>query len=141
MNKEKSKQYAIYKNLGPQEEKEREKKEMFEVTQVSSLGHRKSLIEQNEIVCIYLWGEFCGPCKILAPHYTELSQQYNNPGKCILVKENVEGKYTEDYDITGIPAFIFYKNGHIIRQNGKIVDVIGGDFDKVKDILNKLLQN
>ena len=40
-----------------------------------------------------------------------------------------------------ILGYFFYKNGHIIRQNGKIVDVIGGDFDKVKDILNKLLQN
>ena len=138
MYRRKSKRYANYDSLAIKEQKNVDDYSLE--IDITSLKHRKSLLEENKVVCIYLWGSFCHPCTLLAPKYVELSKQYYDPGKCILMKENVESEYTRDYQITGVPAFIFYKNGDIVRNDdGKIIDVLGGDFEKVKSILNKLL--
>ena len=137
MSRQKTKQYAKYNSLAPNEPP---KNDIGLDIEINSLHHRKSLLEQHEVVCIYLWGNFCEPCKAIAPKFAELSKQYHNPGKCVLMKENVESEFTRDYQIRGVPAFIFYKNGNIVRHDdGKIVDVIGGDFNNIKSILNKLV--
>lgn len=137
MHKTKSKHYFKYESLAIKENKNLDDSLEIDIT---SFKHRKSLLEENQVVCIYLWGSFCNPCNELAPKYVELAKQYHNPGKCILMKENVQSEYTKDYQITVVPAFIFYKNGEIVRDyNGKILDVLGGDFSKVQLILNKLL--
>ena len=138
MSKLKTKQYATYDSFAPKEIPN-ETQEIKSDLDIISLDHRKSLLEQNNVVCIYLWSTFCHPCKILAPKYSELAKQYYKRGKCILMKENLDTKFTTEYQATAVPAFIFYKNGNIVRQaDGKIVDVIGGDFNKVISILNKL---
>ena len=138
MSRQKNKSYAKYNNLAPKEDTDT-KQEEIEID-IRSLEHRKSLLDQNNIVCVYLWGDFCGPCKVIAPNYYKLAKKYYNPGKCRLMKENVELDLTEDYRITGVPAFIFYKNGNIVKnENGKIIDIIGGDFNRVESILNNLL--
>ena len=137
MHNRRSTQYATSKNLIPTEILE-----TIEVINIRSYVDKQKLIENNHVLCVYLWGDSCEPCKLIAPKYAELSKQYNN--KCLLVKENIKLNITKDsiseYKITAIPAFLFYKNGNIVKDsNGKIVDVIGGDFNKVKTILNNLL--
>jgi thioredoxin 1 len=140
MSRQKTKQYAKYNTLAPTESLNNTSNNIESELHITSLHHKKSLLEQHQVVCIYLWGNFCEPCKAIAPKHAELAKQYYNPGKCILMKENVESEFTRDYQITGVPAFIFYKNGQIVRhEDGKILDVIGGDFNKVTSILNKLL--
>ena len=89
---------------------------------------------------MYLYTNSCQPCKVVSPNFAELAQCYNNPGKCLLVKEDVDLGLKSDYKITGIPAFIFYINGKLlIHHDGSPVDVIGGDIKKVQNILDKLL--
>lgn len=130
------KQYASYKSLGPKDET----KNQYVCTAVQNLEHRKKLLTENTIVCIDLWASWCAPCKIVAPQFAELAKQYNNPGRCLLVKEEVDLELTRDYQITGIPAFIFYRGGQLVRdQDGTPVCVVGGDINKVRRILDKLL--
>ena len=129
------KQYASYKSLAPKDDKPK-----YTCLEIEHLQHRKKLLLDHRIVCIDLHAKWCEPCKIVSPKFADLSHQYNNPGHCMLVKEDVDLELTRDYQIAGIPAFIFYVNGELLRSNdGKPIDVVGGDIDKVKEILNKLM--
>lgn len=129
------KQYASYGSLAPKEEKK-----TYNCMEFQSLNHRKKMLTENAIVCVDLYANWCQPCKVVAPKFAELAQRYNNPGKCLLAKEDVDLELTRDYQITGIPAFIFYRHGQLLRnQNGSPVSVIGGDIQKVGTILDKLL--
>ena len=130
------KQYASYKSLAPKEEK----KNQYPCTEVQNLEHRKKILTENSIVCLDLWADWCNPCKVVGPQFAELAKQYNNPGRCLLAKENIDLELTRDYQITGIPAFIFYRQGQLLRdQDGTPVSVVGGDINKVRAILDKLL--
>lgn len=128
--------YASYSSLVPK----KEPKPSYECMSLQSLEHRKKVISENPIVCIDLYGEWCEPCKVISPQFAQLAQQYNTPGRCMLVKENVDLELTRDYQITGIPAFIFYRKGELLRNHdGTPVHVVGGDITAVKEILDKLL--
>lgn len=107
---------------------------------IKSKDHRRQILTENKIVCIDLHADWCQPCKSVAPDYNKLAKQYNIPGKCMLVKENVELNLTTDCNITSIPTFIFYMNGQLLKdENQSDVKVIGGDINKVKNILDTLL--
>ena len=129
--------YAKYENLG-------EKKLIEDVRpcmEVQDLNHRKKLLTENTIVVIDLLAEWCGPCKQVSPQFAKLAQRYNSPGKCILVKENVDLELTRDVDIKGIPAFLFYRRGQLMRTgSGEPLMVVGGDMRKIEEVLTNLLK-
>jgi len=131
-----TKQYASYKSLAPSEKKS----SSYTCMEMQDLQHRKKMLTNNSIVCIDLHADWCEPCKTVGPKFSELAKQYNNPGRCLLAKENVDLELTRDFQITGIPAFIFYRQGTLLKEDdGTPVAVIGGDLDRVRQILDKLL--
>jgi len=108
--------------------------------EVQNLEHRKKILTENSIVCVYLHGTFCAPCKFIAPLYANLAQEYNSPGRCMLVKEDVDLDLTRDFNVTGVPAFIFYAYGKPVRKDEKnLMQIIGGDLKQVRGVLDKLL--
>jgi len=128
--------YASYASLAPK----KELKPSYKCVEIQSLEERKKVIAENAIVCFDLYADWCQPCKMIAPLYAKLAQQYSSPGRCLMVKENVDRELTRDYQITGIPAFIFYRQGKLLRnQDGTPVHVIGGDLKAVQEIIDKLL--
>jgi thioredoxin 1 len=82
-------------------------------------------------VCIKLHANWCEPCKAIGPKFSNLAQQYSS--KCLLVSENVDLKLSLDCGVESIPAFIFYYNGKLIKnEDGSNV---GGNIDGVEDFL------
>ena len=130
------KHYASYKSLDPK----KDQKDQYPCMVIQDLHNRKRLLTENYIVCIDLFASWCEPCKVVGPEFAELARQYNNPGRCLLAKEDVDLELTRDYQISAIPAFIFYRNGQLLKkQDGSTVAVIGGDINEVREILDKLL--
>jgi thioredoxin 1 len=129
------KQYASYKSLEPKKEISN-----YKCMETQDLHHRKKLLNDHSLVCVKLHADWCEPCKIIAPHFNKLGEQYNIPGKCLLTTENVDLELTRDYQITGIPAFIFYHKGKLVKKDdGQPVSVVGGDIKQVQEILDKFL--
>jgi thioredoxin 1 len=129
--------YASYASLAPKKEPESD----YKVMEIQNLEHRKKLLKETSIVCVKLHADWCQPCKLIAPDYSKLSKQYHAPGKCLMTKENVDLELTRDYNITGVPAFIFYKGGKLVlnQQDNSPVHVVGGDLKSVQEIMNKLV--
>ena len=65
------------------------------------------------------WATWCGPCRMLAPVYEEISDKYE--GKAIFVKIDVDEEDSEaaavKYGITSIPNVIAFKNGAPVDNN------------------------
>ena len=145
------KQYASYKSLEPKDDKTK-----YNCTFIKDGHHKQQILENNYFVCVYLYADWCEPCKKIAPLFANLAQQYDDHGhnqggkgkggkgdhgRCILVKENIDLDLTNKSLFSGIPAFIFYVNGKLLaRKDGSLLTVIGGNFDEVKGILDKFRQ-
>ena len=68
--------------------------------------------ESVPVFCDF-WATWCGPCRMLAPVFEELSEKYK--GQAIFVKIDVDDEECEaaaiKYGITSIPNIIAFKGG------------------------------
>lgn len=131
---------AVYAKYSSLEKKENKVNEPPPCLEIQNLEHRRNLLKSNNVVCIDLYGHWCEPCKAIEPEFLRLAQEYNSSGRCLLAKENVDLELTRDININGVPAFIFYKMSQPVKgRDGKPVVVMGGDFKKIRHILDTLL--
>ena len=65
------------------------------------------------------WASWCGPCRMLAPVFEEISDKYED--KEIFAKINIDEEESEPaaikYGITSIPNIIAFKAGQPIDSN------------------------
>lgn len=113
-----------------------------EVYQIKDANDKKNIILNNKVSVVYIWADWCQPCKSVAPKYKKLAKMYSNPGVCALVKENVELELTKELklpDIRGIPHFQIFKN--ISKDGPELVTTITGGSDKeIKEIEDIIIQ-
>lgn len=123
-----NKMYSKYKDLGIDENQPTHS--YPPVLHIQDEEHKQLLLSKNTVVVVDIYGDWCVPCKRFEPTFRKFASKYNQPGKMLLCGENVDDEISDD--ITGVPAFQFYKNG-------KLVDVFtGADANiierKIKDL-------
>jgi len=92
-------------------------------------------IEENDIVIVDFWAEWCGPCKSFAPIYEEVSEKYEDIvfGK---IDTEAEQELAGHFQIRSIPTLMIFREQVVIfSQPGMLSaqqfeEVIG----KVKEI-------
>lgn len=87
------------------------------------------LSESNLPVFCDFWATWCGPCRMLAPVYEDVSDKYE--GKAIFAKLDVDEneEAAMKYAITSIPNIIAFKNGEKVDSNlGFVPQAVLEDF-------------
>jgi thioredoxin 1 len=69
------------------------------------------VLMSDKPVRVDLWGEWCGPCKMIAPILEEVAKEYD--GKLQIAKMDVDANQAvpAKFGIRGIPTLILFKNG------------------------------
>ena len=82
-------------------------------------------------VAIDFFADWCGPCKKLAPHFSEYSNEYTN---ITFLKVNTDKaeELAQFYSVTALPTLIF------IRDNTIISEMRGFNLDLMKKELIEL---
>ena len=84
------------------------------VKHVTSQELEEILKSENKTVFCDFWATWCGPCRMLAPVYQDISEQYE--GQAVFVKLDVDEneEAAMKYGISSIPNIIAFKNGQPI---------------------------
>jgi thioredoxin 1 len=73
----------------------------------------------NKTVFCDFWASWCGPCRMLAPVFEDVSDKYED--KAVFVKLDVDEENSESaamkYGITSIPNIIAFKGGKPADNN------------------------
>lgn len=120
--------YRSYNELNNPEEKG---KDQYSIISIEDKNQKIELIEQNRLLCVEIYADWCGPCKQIAADYSMMAAKYGTRG-ALLVKELYEKKLSSD--IQGVPTFRFFLDGKMINE-----EVVGADLDSVEKIIQKLL--
>lgn len=98
-------------------------------------------LDNNEIVIIDFWAEWCGPCKQFAPIFEKASENFPD---VTFAKVNTEEQQalSSKYGIRSIPTIMVVRDGIILLNQGgmlpedKFGDLIthvkGLDMDKIR---------
>lgn len=97
-----------------------------------SLETLESTIEENEIVLIDFWAEWCGPCKSFAPTYEKVSGEYEN---IVFAKVDTEAhqELAAQFQIRSIPTLVVFKDQiGIFAQPGALPE------DALRDLIGQV---
>ena len=95
---------SSYKKLSTFGEKKSEVDSLL--PNILRIEDKTALIQNYKVVVIDVHADWCGPCKIVSPLFSELFKKYNIPGVCILAKENVDLKLSPSIQV--VPTFQFF---------------------------------
>lgn len=81
------------------------------VINVSAAGFKSQVLDNQDIVFVDFYADWCGPCKMTEPIITALAEEY--AGKTKFVKVNVDHnqEIASQYNVFSIPTFIIFKQG------------------------------
>lgn len=90
-------------------------------------------IEDNGIVLIDFWAEWCGPCRMFAPWYEEVSQEHTD---VVFAKVDTEAEQAlaGSFGIRSIPTLMAFRDGILLyREAGALPkEALGQLVDQVK---------
>jgi len=102
------------------------------VGKVSDASFESEVLKAQGPVVVDFWAEWCGPCRMIAPHIEALANEFD--GKAVVGKLDVDENpsVTSKYSIRGIPALLVFKGG-------ELVDAMVGAADKgrIKALVEK----
>jgi len=89
-------------------------------------------IKNAELAMVDFWASWCGPCQMQGPVVEELADKRKDivVGK---VDVEMETGLTVDFQVSNIPALVFFKNGEMVQK------VIGfHNLDEIEEIIDSL---
>jgi len=70
-------------------------------------------LDQNSLILIDFWAEWCGPCKRVSPILDEISESKGLPVGKLNIDENPVK--TAEYSVHSIPTMVLFKDGNPVH--------------------------
>jgi thioredoxin 1 len=76
----------------------------------------KEVLQSPTPVLVDFWGQWCPPCRALAPILDELAQEYDGKVKIAKVNTDEQPGLATEYRISAVPTLLFFKQGQVAKQ-------------------------
>ncbi|MDD4526508.1 MAG: thioredoxin [Candidatus Margulisbacteria bacterium] len=87
------------------------------VAQVTDSNFKSEVLEvKDTLVVVDFFAEWCGPCKMMSPALDQVSLQLGDSAKIVKLNTDENQNMSAQYQITGIPCLIVFKNGKEIER-------------------------
>ena len=79
----------------------------------------KTIAESEVPVLVDFYADWCGPCKMMAPHVEALAREHL--GRAVIAKVDTDAspRTAGSFSIRGIPTTIVFRGGNRVRPSGR----------------------
>ena len=74
------------------------------------------ILENNNLVLVDIWAEWCGPCKSLSPILDELQVKYQDKIQIVKVNADENSGLLARFAVRSIPTMLFFKNQELQQK-------------------------
>ena len=71
------------------------------------------VLQSSVPVLVDFWGEWCGPCKAMAPMLDQLAADYAGRAKVVKVEMDKNPKTANAFRVRAAPTLVLFKNGAV----------------------------
>ena len=106
------------------------------VLEVNDATFDQEVLKSEQPVLVDFWAVWCGPCKAIGPTVDAVAAKYAGQLKVAKVNVDQNGATPSRYNIRGIPALLFFKDGKVVDQieGWKPQDVVEEKIQKILGI-------
>jgi len=84
--------------------------------EITASNFEKEVIKSDVPVIIDFWAEWCGPCRMMAPVFEQLSKEFHGRLKFVKVNVDENSDIASKFGIRGIPCLVVTKRGEEIDR-------------------------
>lgn len=86
------------------------------VMPISNVNFEKEVISSEKTVLLDFYADWCGPCRMVGPIVSEISDERSDIKVCKINVDN-EAELASRFQITSIPTLIVIKNGSVANKS------------------------
>jgi thioredoxin 1 len=79
----------------------------------SDATFQTDVLQSQVPVLVDFWGEWCGPCKAMAPMLEQFAQEYAGRVKVVKVEMDKNQKTAMQFRVRAAPTLLLFRNGEV----------------------------
>jgi len=87
-----------------------------QVVTLTTENFDQEVLDSDIPVMVDVWATWCGPCRHMTPIVEEIAADFSGQAKVGKLDIDQNGPIADRYNIRGVPAFLFFRNGKLVNQ-------------------------
>ena len=75
------------------------------------------VIEANQLVLVYFWASWCGPCRLMSPSIDWAADNYSSSLKVVKMEVDPNQVTVKQYQVEGVPALRLFQGNELIASS------------------------
>lgn len=83
---------------------------------ISDRDFSTEVLHTDQLVLVYFWANWCGPCRLMSPILDKLAADYGDRLKIVKMEVDPNPESVANYQVEGVPAFRLFKAGELVES-------------------------
>lgn len=90
---------------------------MSSVTQITDTEFETEVLQANQLVLVYFWASWCGPCQLMSPVINWAAATYSDRLKVVKMEVDPNPATVKQYQVEGVPAIRLFQGTQVLESS------------------------
>lgn len=86
---------------------------MATIEEITDNNFNKNVLEQNKVIIVDFWAQWCGPCRKLMPLLEQIQNEFIEEIKIYKIDADKNINSAKEYGISSLPSVLIFKDGEV----------------------------